>query len=228
LLINMIHLRITEKLMLLSLDDEKGRVIDSASTILNHALVGAAMMELAELGYFKMLEDQKLELIKSEEPESAAQQLLFERLQKFKRPKSLKGTISNLAFSASLISKIRRCVISDLLEKGILREEEKKILWIFNHTNFPETDGKAEKAVRKDLREVIAGNKTPDHQEVILLGLIKACHLMKEVFPEKEERKIAKAGIDGILEQHQYAKELSDSIKKMEEEIMVALMVVTA
>jgi hypothetical protein len=87
---------------------------------------------------------------------------------------------------------------------------------IFNKNFFPTRNTAPENEVRKKLYEVVLENKEPDPKICVLISLISACHLRKEVF--KENYKAAKERIGEISKKSKIGIAVKKTIKKMKDE----------
>jgi hypothetical protein len=103
-----------------------------------------------------------------------------------------------------------RC-LDRLVAKGILRRERRRLLWVFPIDRFPTENPRAEADVRHRIRNIVLEGETPDEESVALIGLMKACDLINEVFV-KPERRDAKRTIKKITSSEEIAKSVSGAV----------------
>ncbi len=173
-------LSFAEELLLLALDDEKGVIIDKTSV--KYGLIGAILMDLA----LRNKIDTDLESLMVVDASPTGDAILDEVLTKIAQINANK-TISYWIVNLSYDSKaIEEKLLNRLIQKGILKKKEQKILWVFSLRRYPVQDKKEEKEVKTRLREVIFSDTIPDPHDIVLISLIKACYLTNEIFSDKE------------------------------------------
>lgn len=111
--------------------------------------------------------------------------------------------------------------------KGILKEEEKSFLLIFNDSVYPTVNDSPEENIRKVVNRIVFEDDIPDTRTAMLLTLIYTCDLSKEVFGN-EKSKEAKQRIKRMMDNNEYGDAVTQSIKDMESAILMATtMVIT-
>ena len=85
------------------------------------------------------------------------------------------GAIERITSNAHLY---RDIALKRLVEKGVLREEEGRFLWVFHTRRYPVIDDTEQREVRARLRQLILTDEIPDPRDVVLLCLIDACGLL--------------------------------------------------
>lgn len=176
-----------EELVLLALNDEKGDFGFNLSRMkFENALAGTVLMDLAFLNRIDTdlehlilvdttptgdpLFDAVITLIAAE----AGQRNVGDWIQEVRyRHPNLRGAF-----------------IQKLVDRGILKQAEQKILWVFKQRRYPVIDNREEKEVKARIRETVLEQVIPDPRDVVLISLMTACDLIDEVF-SKEERKKA-------------------------------------
>lgn len=91
-----------------------------------------------------------------------------------------------LSYLAGQAKDLQDRVLKRLVEKGILKLENRKILWVFQVRRYPLQDNREVKEVKTRLRELIKSNEIPDPREAVLISLVNACRLFDEIFTEAE------------------------------------------
>jgi hypothetical protein len=90
-------------------------------------------------------------------------------------------------------------LLDRLIEKGILRREEHKILWVFTSKHYPAQDLRPETELRTRVHAAVLEGAEPDDRTRSLLVLVHACNLVSELF-EKPERKAAAENLKAIAD----------------------------
>jgi Golgi phosphoprotein 3 len=72
--------------------------------------------------------------------------------------------------------------VDRLIHRGILRREERRLLWVFGARRYPTLDGTERTEVRTRLSQLILGNDLPTPRDAILLSLIHGCRLSQHLF----------------------------------------------
>jgi uncharacterized membrane protein YgcG len=171
-----------EELLLLALHDEKGSVIPAAASVLNGALVGAVLMELGLAG--RVREDDDGALLAY--PAPTGDEILDEALQRIAeadRPRQPSYWVGRLA---RRIPRLKDRLLEQLVARGVLERRERRILWVFPSRSFPLADAAAEQQARDRIRAVILEDRVPDQRTAALIGLVRACNLIDEVFAPHE------------------------------------------
>ncbi len=182
-----IKLNLAEELLLLALNEEKGTILMAASTGLPYGLAGALVVELVEAGLLRI---EGKELIAA--PRGSARDELLDgilgTIRSSKRTRNLKHWVGRLGRSGG---KIKKDLLARLVQKGVLREEEHRLLWVFPVWRYPETDPRPEYRIRERVRAGILGAVPPETRTAALISLVHACDLTGVLF-DKGERREAK------------------------------------
>lgn len=183
-----IKLNLAEELLLLALNEEKGTILMAASTGLPYGLAGALIVELVEAGLLRI---EGTELIAAPRG-SARDELLDEVLGSIrtsKRTRNLKHWVGKIGRSGG---KIKEKLLNRLVEKGILKREEHRLLWVFPTRRYPETDPRPEYKIRERVRAGILGAVPPETRTAALISLVHACDLTGVLFEKGECREARK------------------------------------
>ncbi len=73
-----------------------------------------------------------------------------------------------------------------VLDKGLIREEKRRVLLVFRTTRYPEADGTVESALRGRLAEVVLEGAEPDPRTAALISLLHHGDLHSLAFPEAD------------------------------------------
>ncbi len=172
---------ISSEILLLALDDQKGSVRMNFSTTLDIALAGGQLMELAMAGRVT-IEDKRVIAHDGPPLEDPILQASFARIQEQDKPKKADNMI------AKLTKGLRKRMLAQLAEQGVVRVEERKMFGLIPRNRYPEVNGTVEDAVRHRLRAVILHNQVPDERTAALAVVIQAADLQATILNRAERR----------------------------------------
>jgi Golgi phosphoprotein 3 len=171
-----------DELLLLALHDEKGSVIPAAAAPLAGALVGAMLMELVLLGRLQETPYGTVFADRTPTGDPILDEVLT-RIADADEPRSASYWVGRLA---GTMPRLKDRMLDGLVTRGILERRERRILWIFPSRSFPLADAAAEQQARDRVRAVILDGQTPDRRTAALIGLVRACNLIDEIFAPHE------------------------------------------
>lgn len=177
---------IAEDLLLLFYDDESGKPSIDA-TKLDNALAGAVLLELAMMGKVgiagpgEQVKEGRLVVL---DPAPAGDDVLDHAQAELaddegKKPKNLLG---------GLRKGLRQQLLQRLADRGLVRQEEGKILGLFPTTRWPADDAEHEAGVRDRLHAVLAAGAEPDQRTAALVSLLLAVDAVAKVVPTDDRR----------------------------------------
>ncbi len=186
---------LAEELLLLGLRDEQGTVAGGASLALKYGLGGAILAELLLLNRLRLEEKDRVALVDDSPTGDDVLDEALTAIAKRQKPRSLRDWVRD--FGGGRLQKVQDRLTRRLVDRGILREEEGRFLWVFPTHHFPTVDPTPEQRLRDRIHGVILYGSTPDERTLILLSLLKASKLVDEVFPP-EQRKEAGQRIQAL------------------------------
>ncbi|WP_141577792.1 GPP34 family phosphoprotein [Actinomadura sp. WMMA1423] len=171
---------LAEEVMLLSLDDEKGDAKEPSRV--QWAVAGAMVVDLALAGRIDV-EDERVHV---RDPSPVGVPYLDAELadlaERGEAPKVKK-----------VIEHARKTGVKgarqSLIDRGLVREEKKKVLGIFSVSRYPEADGAAERELRDRLEAVVEHGRSPDERTAALVALLHGARLRKLAFGGGDRRR---------------------------------------
>jgi len=163
---------IAEDLLLLLLDGDSGALVQQS--YVKEALAGAVLADLAVADAVEMEERTVLGFgaqphVVPAKGASVDDPLLADALavvaQKPRTAQSLLGPLGK---------DLRERLTDRLVERGILRREEGRVLGLFPRTTWPTVDSAHEDEVRRTVRAVLLEGAEPDERTAALVGLLHA------------------------------------------------------
>ena len=215
------RLPLHEEVLLLAMRDEEGTI--AAGTMYQYAIAGAVLSELVLQGRVAVDDSGRKKLAKVIDPRPTGAPLLDECLDKIAagKPKPLDHWVGRFAN----IKNLKHRVAARLCDRGILREEEGKILLVFTRTIYPASDPRPEQEIIERLRRaVFTDRRDIDPRTVVLVSLANSAGILKVVF-DKKELKARKDRLEQVINGELMGKAAKEAIQAMEAAVMVAVIV---
>ncbi|PHK96247.1 hypothetical protein CR162_02590 [Pseudoroseomonas rhizosphaerae] len=207
-------LTMPEEILLLMLDDESGRLTDRAAPSGDHALAGAILAEL-------VLEERigvEPGRITVRDPAPTGDAVLDEVLARISAEPETQGGRRWIETLAREADRYRDHYFNRLVERGILRAEEGRFLWIFPERRYPVVSDKEEREVKARLMGVIFEDGVPETRDALLIGLTRAAGLFPMLLaPAELER--AQPRIDAVTEMETLNRSLSAAVRDIFTEV---------
>ena len=186
---------IAEDLLLLLFDDVSGKKTTDA-TRLDYALGGAVLLELALAARVDVTEKQGwlgrtrvVVLDATPTGDSVLDDALtLLRTGKAREPQSA---------VTSLSKKLRAALLGRLVERGVLRREQDRVLGVFPRERWPVNDATHERALRSRLHDVLVVGVASDPRTSALIALLSAIDQAHKVI-DAPDRKAVKARAKAI------------------------------
>ncbi len=218
-------LTVAEEIFLLALDEKKGITKQHIPTAaLDYALAAAVLMELALCDRIDTeMTSLDLTILKVTSSKPTGDALLDDALLELKHETETQLTSYWLERLAKWKGHIGELVLSRLIRKGILKQENRRILCVFEVERYPLMDDREVKEVRTRLRELILGDDIPDAHDVVLISLGNACRLMEDLFTPKEYEQV-ESRIDTLARLDLIGQEMTNAIRDIEKTIAIMSM----
>ncbi|MFB7174162.1 GPP34 family phosphoprotein [Streptomyces sp. NPDC056254] len=176
---------LAEEIMLLALDDESGAVRQRQSAA--PAVAGALLFELV-MAERVSVADKHLELVSTEptgEPLLDGRVRLIEAWMRGRPRRRVSQWL------AKDYTKAVAPVLERLGERGLVVQQEHKVLGMFPTRRYPEADGTVERALRERLTAVVLEHAEPDERTAGLVALLHAAKLHRLAFPHLRARSVS-------------------------------------
>ena len=212
-------LSLAEEVFLLALDDRLGLVRPGLLPALDYALAGAVLMDLALRGRI----DTDATSLKVVMAAPAGDEILDDVLREIRARPEAQPVSFWLQELASPSHSLQERSLEGLLRKGILKREDRRLLWVFEVHRYPVADDREVKEVRTRLRDLILGDELPGPRDVVLLNLGNACRLLEDLLtPQDRER--TQARIAALSRLDLIGQEMSRVIRDVETTLAVSRM----
>jgi Golgi phosphoprotein 3 len=188
-------LTLVEEFLLLAIHEDKGIFVRSAEEALKPGLSGAILSQLALAGKICTGNNHRLKLEESSATDDPIIDTALKALKKSEKERKFGYWIGNLNPKPE---KLRRQVTTSLVTKGILTQEDDRLIWVRPSPLQPEAKGSSKYWLIKRLRGIILAQDDYQPHDLALLSLLHACGLLELVFL-RDERKPASQAINERL-----------------------------
>lgn len=174
---------LAEEVLLLLLDDESGRA--EAATYSEYLFGGALLTELALGGHLETREGSgwfaSAKVFAVETLAPPADPLLREAYDRVVKKPYAAVTLVHVVGH-----KTRAALLDRLVERGLLRRDEDKVLGLFRRTRYPAADPAHEDEVRRAIDAVLLDGADPDERTGALIALLHAVGEAHKVSARKD------------------------------------------
>lgn len=167
-------LTLLEEVVLLAVDESTGKLRSSREFGTAYALVGAIFFDLALARKI----DTDTEEIQILDFAPTGNRILDQVLAGMRtRPeiKTVRGWIEAMFQSKT---DFEGQALASLIDRGILRHEKSKRLWIIDIERFPLVDNQPQEYVKTRLTRTILGDEIPETRDIMLVSLAEPCGLL--------------------------------------------------
>ena len=212
-------LTFVEEIVLLALDDKKGKFVDLPPLALDQALAGATLLELA----FQNRIDTDLTHLTLVSDKAIGDRMLDPILKEIVAAQDKKDAKYWVGVISADGEKIRDAALAKLVEKGVLKKEEKKFLWVIPGRRYPMVQNQEEEEVRKRIRKVVVDGEVPSPRDVVIVSLSSACQLLRTVFTDAELLQYSPR-IAEVAKMDLIGRTVSKSVAEVQEAVMRAVL----
>jgi hypothetical protein len=171
-----------EEFLLLALSDPKGEFVREPPDRYENALAGAILMDLALLNRI----DTDLDHLILIDPTTTGDPSLDRALALIREYPDSKSTAYWIEEIRYRIDEFRDVLINRLIDRGMLKREERKLLGLIPQTRYAASPGPEERELRERLRTTILSDDIPDPRDILLISLLTSCNLLNRLFSRAE------------------------------------------
>lgn len=211
-------MKLYENLVLLALNDEKGT---TEGWYIEYCVAAAILAELLLTQRIRVnpANKNKVEVL---DYSATGDKVMDEAIQKIADKKG-GDTLKNWVMAIGYIRDLKHKVAEQLVEDGIIKSDEKKILWVFTQKIYPAVNPEPERQLRHEMRRLVLDKPLEvDPRIALMVALAKSAYLLENVF-SKDELKTHKKRIETIAK----GEELGMIAKEVIDGVQVAIMVAT-
>lgn len=205
-------LSLAEGLYLIALDDEEGRLLSAAEHSVNQGLIAACIFELSLRKKVEIKNDTTVSLI----DKTGTGNKILDDVIKFvgQKDKPLKEMIT---WICEHYPDIRQDITFLLMNRGIIKKEATKLLWIPVSERMDNANYAFEQEIRNNMHAIAIKGAKPPASLVVLIILISYCHLMDEVFKDKDDLIDAVKYVKDLTEKGFVSPEIANALNSLKE-----------
>ena len=212
-------LTFTEEILLLLLDDKDGTFVPIPKATLGCAIAGAVLMDLA----FANRIDTDPDSLVVTDPAPTGSPIVDPVLAKI----AAHGSATDARTWIRVLSvedspEIREQALQSLVARGIVVQREARVMWAFRARRYPTIDGNVEQEVKLRIGDVLFSDDIPHPRDVALIGLVDACDILREIFPDRNMEQ-CRPRIDQLRKMDLIGRELAQAIADIEQTVMMSL-----
>ena len=211
-------LRFAEEIMLLLLDDKGGRFIDTRSTSRECALAGAVLMDLALEGRIDT-DPERLFMI---DPAPLEDDLLDPTLARIAQSVETHDPGHWVNQTVAYAGDIQERSLARLVERGILRREDDRFMWVFHERRYPIIDNKTVREVKLQIMGVLFSDEIPDARDIVIISLADACGIFGGILSGRELAGAAQR-IAQVRKMDLIGREVSKAVRDIELSLATAM-----
>ena len=212
-------LTVAEEMLLLVLDDTSGTFITEPDININYALAGAVLADLALKGRIEADPD-KLFVLDPKPTGDAVQDAVLARIAE---ADEVQDTAYWVAEIGQRGEEVREHLLSRLVERGILKRVEEKVLWVFETRRYPTIDGREEHEVKKRIMDTLLSEGTPSHKDAVIVSLADACSLFRQMLADRELENL-RSRIESIADSETIGVAVGETIRQVRASVAPMIM----
>ena len=219
-------LRFAEEILLLLLEDKNGKFVHVPELSMRCVLAGSVLMDLA----LELKIDTDFDKLVLLDPTPVGDNLLDPTLSRIAEAEKKRVEENEkerdarywVEMTAREAEEIRGNALERLIQRGILRREDDRILWVFKSRRYPMVDGRAEQEVKLRIMEVLFSDVIPDPRDIVIISLADACGIFKILLSEREYKR-ARERVQNLRKMDLIGQAVSNSVREIEAVLALAL-----
>ena len=181
------HLTFVEEILLLLLDDESGAMKRVAPNVMELLLAGAILMDLALRGRL----DCDLQRLVVVDSTPVGEEILDGPLAEIAEAADEADARTWVVRLSARSKQVQEAALARLVERGILRVEDRSFLWVFGSRRYPMVDDREEREVKLRILDVLLSDRIPAPRDVALICLADASNAFQVILSAQELRHAA-------------------------------------
>lgn len=181
------HLTFVEEILLLLLDDETGTMKRVAPNVMELLVAGAILMDLALRGRLDC-DLQKLVVVDST---PVGEEMLDGPLAEIAEADDEADARTWVVRLSARSKEIQEAALARLVERGILRVQDRSFLWVFGSRRYPAVSDREEREVKLRILDVLLSDRIPAPRDVALICLADASNAFQVILSAQELRHAA-------------------------------------
>ena len=211
------HLTFVEEILLLLLDDDTGAMKRVAPNVMELLIAGAILMDLALRGRLDC-DLQKLVVV---DATPVGEEILDRPLAEIAGTDDEADPRTWVVRLSARSKETQEAALTRLVERGILRVEDRNFLWVFGSRRYPMVDDREEREVKLRILDVLLSDRIPVPRDVGLICLADASNAFQVILSPQELRHAA-ARIELVRGFDLIGRAMSRAIQKSVQDIAAA------
>lgn len=181
------HLTFVEEILLLLLDDDTGAMKRVAPNVMELLIAGAILMDLALRGRL----DCDLQRLVVVDSTPVGEEILDGPLAEIAEAADEADARTWVVRLSARGKQVQEAALARLVERGILRVEDRSFLWVFGSRRYPMIDDREEREVKLRILDVLLSDRIPAPRDVALICLADASNAFQVILSAQELRHAA-------------------------------------
>lgn len=211
-------LRFSEEVMLLLLNDNGGKFVDVPAPSLDCALAGAVLMDLAMENRI----DTDPERLFVVDPAPLNDDLLDPTLERIVASTETYEAAHWIRETTVHADQIHDRSLARLVERGILRQEDDRFMWVFHTRRYPVIDNRTVREVKLRLMGVLFSDEIPDARDILLISLSDVCGIFGSLLSTAELDSAAER-IAQVRKLDLMGREVTKAVREIETSLAAAI-----
>jgi len=216
-------LSMLEEVVLLTIDDRNGKLRATREFGTAYALVGALFFDLVLAGRIDTDTEEIYVIDQPKQPPQSDGNLSLDRvlahMTQHPELKTVRDWIEEIYIERG---DLEGETLQSLIDRGILRHENSKLLWIINVERFPLVSNEPQQHVNLRLAHAILSDEIPPTRDIMLVSIANACGLLGYVLSDSvlETRKTR---IQWLSQMETISRKVTEAILELEQVARTAL-----
>jgi golgi phosphoprotein 3 len=211
-------LTMLEEIVLLAVDEKTGKLRSGEEFGAAYALVGAVFFDLA---LAKKI-DTGIDEIRVIDSTPTGNPTLDRFLAELIKHPELKTVSECIELMFQRREDLEGEALSRLIERGILRHETSKLLWIIDVERFPLVNNRPQQHVKVRLAQAILTDAIPETRDIMLVSIAEACGLLSYVLSDSEIEN-RRERIRTLCTLETISRKVSEAILDLDKSIRIAM-----
>ena len=180
-------LRFAEEVLLLLLNEDKGKFVRVSDWSTRYAFGGSVLMDLA----LENRIDTDLEKLILLDSTPVGDPLLDPMLIKIVQEPETHDIRYWVEHAGALEDEIREGALERLIERGTLERREQRVLWVFRSQRYAIADDKPARQVKLRILNLLFSDELPTPRDIVTICLADACGIFQQLLTERELKQVA-------------------------------------
>jgi hypothetical protein len=211
-------LTMLEEVVLLAVDEKTGRVRSTREFGTAYALVGAVFFDLA-LARKIDTDTEEIQIVDKLPTGNATLDRVLSRMAARPDLRTVSEWIEEIFIQRD---DLEGEALKSLMDRGVLRHEHSKLLWVIDVERFPMVDNKPLQHVKMRLAHAILTDDIPDTRDIMLVSIADQCGLLGYVLSEVELEN-RKERIRTLTKLETISRKVADAIHALDKSIRIAM-----